>query len=160
MLNKIIKIPLIFLFSNVTYRVKLNLKAILFFKKKGYRRTAMLLANRLQRKYGIFISPNAVFDQTLNLRHPIAIIVGEGVKLGRNVIIYQNVTLGGARLGDATNSNYPEIGDNTVIFSGAAIIGGIKIGKNCVIGANSVVTKSIPDNCTVAGVPARIIKKN
>lgn len=159
MLKKIFKILFCFFYLGVDYRIKLNLKAILFFKINGYRRVTIFLTNHIQKKYSVFISPNADFDHTLTLRHPVAIIIGEGVKLGKNVIIYQNVTLGGARLGDAIAKNYPIIGDNTVIFSGAVIIGAVRIGKNCVIGANSVVTKSIPDNCTAVGVPARIIKK-
>ncbi|MDZ4297754.1 MAG: serine acetyltransferase [Moraxellaceae bacterium] len=160
MLKKILKIIFEYFCGGIEYRINLNLRALLYFKAKGRYRFARFIANRMQRKYSIFISPKTSFDETLKLRHPVAIVIGEGVRLGRNVIIYQNVTLGGARLGDGAAKNYPEIGDNTVIFSGAAIIGDIKIGKNCIIGANSVVTIDLPDNCTAAGVPARIIKKS
>lgn len=52
----------------------------------------------------------------------------------------------------------PTIGDNVVVYAGAKIIGGVHIGNNVIIGANAVVTKDVPDNCVVAGVPARIIK--
>lgn len=137
----------------------MKVRMILFFKKKGHLRAAHFIANDMQKKYGVFLSPNAEFDSTLTLRHPTSIVIGDGVKLGKNVIVYQNVTIGGARLGDGAAKNYPQIGDDTVIFAGAVVIGSIKIGQNCIIGANSVVSKDIPDNCTAAGVPARIIKK-
>lgn len=140
-------------------RVKLYLRLILFLKKSNKLRLAGFVANRLQRKYGVFISPKTTFDKTLEFRHPIGIIVGEGVCIKENVVIYQNVTLGGARIGDGKANNYPKIGANTVIFAGAVIIGNIEIGNNCIIGANSVVTKNIPSNCTAVGAPARIIKK-
>lgn len=140
-------------------RVKLYLRTILYLKEKSFPRLATYFANRLQRIYGVFISVKTDFDRSLELRHPVGIIIGEGVKIGKNVIIYQNVTLGGARLGDGKANNYPSIGDGTVIFAGAVIVGKISIGKNCTIGANSVVTSDIPDNCTAVGVPARIISR-
>ena len=86
-------------------------------------------------------------------------VIGDGVKIGKNVIIYQNVTIGGARIGDAKQSSYPEIGEGVVIFAGAVIVGKIKIGKGSVIGANAVITRDIPDNSVAAGVPARIVKE-
>lgn len=159
MLKRLLRFPYRYFFSGADYRVSLYLKLIAFFKKENIR-VAIYLANRMQRKYGVFVSPRAEFDGTLKLRHPVGIVVGDGVKLGKNVMIYQNVTLGGARLGDGMAGNYPEIGQNTVIFSGAAILGAIKIGENCIVGANSVVTKSMPDNCTVAGVPAKVIRRS
>ncbi|WP_165477443.1 serine O-acetyltransferase [Idiomarina baltica] len=72
--------------------------------------------------------------------------------------IFQNVTLGGARIGDAKESKYPEIGEGTVIFAGAVIVGKIKVGSNCIVGANSVVTRDLPNNCVAVGAPARIIE--
>lgn len=140
-------------------RVKLYLRIILYLKEKRFLRLATYFANRLQRIYGVFISVKTDFDKSLELRHPVGIIIGEGVKIGKNVIIYQNVTLGGARLGDGKANNYPSIDDGAVIFAGAVIVGKISIGKNCTIGANSVVTSDIPDNCTAVGVPARIISR-
>ena len=73
--------------------------------------------------------------------------------LGGGTIIYQNVTLGGLK------GHYgPTIGRNCVIGSGAVILGEVKIGDNVKIGANAVVLKDVPDNCTVVGVPAKIVK--
>lgn len=145
--------------SGASYRVDKSISLIVKLRSK-HPTIAKIIANRLQKKHGVFISPSAQFDATLNLRHPVAIVIGDGVKLGKNVTIYQSVTIGGARIGDANAGNYPHIGDDTVIFSGAAIIGAVKIGKNCVIGANSVVTKDIPDGCIAAGAPARILRES
>lgn len=159
MLKKMVMVLYKFMVSGAEYRIDCYLRMLNFSKKNSHPRVASYLANRMQKKYGVFISPKASFDITLKLRHPVAIVVGEGVKLGQNVIVYQNVTLGGARLGDGKASNYPEVGDNTVIFAGAVIVGKVKIGANCTIGANSVVTKDIPDNSVAVGAPARIIQK-
>lgn len=153
------KAIILLILSGSSTRVRLYLRLILFFKKNKKLRLAGFVANRLQRKYGVFISPKTNFDRTLELRHPIGIIIGEGVRIKENVVVYQNVTLGGARIGDGKANNYPRIGANTVIFAGAVIVGNIEIGDNCIIGANSVVTKSVPSNCTAVGAPARIIKK-
>ncbi|MCG6357983.1 hypothetical protein K6U58_05180 [Vibrio fluvialis] len=159
MVLKILKSTLIYFYSGSGYRVEVYLKAIFFLKERGCNRIAKYISNRLQRKFGVFISPKSNFDNSLKLKHPTGIVIGEGVTLGKNVTIYQNVTLGGARIGDAELSNYPSVGDGTTIFAGAVIIGKITVGKNSIIGANSVVTRDVPDDCKVAGVPARIIGK-
>ena len=100
-------------------------------------------------------------DLNINFPHPIGIVIAQNATLGKNCIIYQNVTIGAksfelAKLG---KKYFPTIGDNVIIYAGACIIGGIKIGNNAVIGANSVVTKDVPANSIVAGNPARIIKQ-
>lgn len=85
--------------------------------------------------------------------HLNGIIISPYANLGRNVKIYQQVTIAQDR-----NNRSAIIGDNVIIGAGVKIIGNVKIGNNVVIGANAVVVKDIPDNCTVVGVPARIIK--
>jgi serine O-acetyltransferase len=75
-------------------------------------------------------------------------------KIGKNCHIYQQVTVGHTSFGHA-----PTIKDNVIISCGAKVLGDITIGNNVVIGANAVVVKNVPDNCTVVGVPAYIIKK-
>ena len=107
------------------------------------------------------------YDEYINrgvrFPHLFGIVVARPATIGNNVWIYQNVTIGARnnKEGDGkTKENYPEIGDNTIIYAGAVIVGPVKIGKNCIIGANSVVINDVPDNCVVAGIPARIIKKS
>lgn len=148
-----------FLFGGATPRVNLHLRAMILLRETGCHLLAKVVANRLQRKHGVFISHLAQFPKSLDLKHPVGIVIGEGVKLGERVKIFQHVTLGGARLGDWQNNNYPEIGDDTVIFAGAVIIGKITIGKHCVVGANAVVTRNVPDYATVVGIPARVVSQ-
>ena len=144
-------------FGGVGPRVKVHLYLILFFKKKNFFQMAKFFSDRMQRKYGLFISAKSSFSMSLDLKHPVGVVVGDGVKIGERVKIFQHVTLGGARLGDWQDNNYPEIGDDTVIFAGAIVVGKVKVGKNCVIGANAVVTKDVPAGARVAGNPARVL---
>ena len=74
------------------------------------------------------------------------------MKIGEKVTIYQGVTIGQSK------GVYPVIGDNVIIYAGAKIVGDVHIGNNVIIGANSVVVDSVPDNTIVAGIPARVIK--
>lgn len=86
----------------------------------------------------------------------LGIVIHERCKIGKNCVIAQNVTLGGT----SHKYNVPVIGDNVYVGAGAVILGEVTVGNNVVIGANSVVTKDVPDNCVVAGAPAKIIKEN
>lgn len=86
----------------------------------------------------------------------LGIVLHPRVKIGENVIIAQQVTIGGkSKIYDV-----PVIGNDVFIGAGAKILGNITIGSNVIIGANSVVVKSVSDNCVVAGIPAKVIKKN
>lgn len=84
----------------------------------------------------------------------IGCIIHSRVSIGLNCIIGSNVTIGGK----AKYYDVPFIGDNVYISTGSKVIGNVKIGNGVIIGANVVVTKDVPDNCTVVGVPAKIIK--
>ena len=145
-------------FSGSAPRLILYLKLMIYLKKNGCNRFALIVSNRIQRKFCVFVSPKAKLSNTIRFPHPTGIVIGDGVSVGEAVTIYQNVTLGGAKIGDAQKKNYPKIGDGTVIFAGAVIVGKIKIGQNCIIGANSVVLNDIPDNATAVGAPARVIR--
>lgn len=86
----------------------------------------------------------------------IGVVLHDKSVLGKNCMIGQNCTIGGRK----GHGGPPIIGDNVYIAAGARLIGSFKIGNNVIIGANSVVLTDIPDNCVVAGVPAKIIKSN
>jgi serine O-acetyltransferase len=90
--------------------------------------------------------------------HPIGIVIGEYVKIGKKCTIYQNVTIGAKSQKDAINKKYPKIGNNVSISSHAIIIGNITIGNNVIIGAATLVNKDIPDNAVVIGNPFKILK--
>lgn len=140
-------------------------KVLLFFrmaallKRKNYNFLSAYINRKVEKNYGVYINREADIKPGLSFPHPIGIVIGQGVRIDEDVVIYQHVTLGGARRGDWQENNYPSIGAGTVIFSGAVIVGNIKVGKNCVIGANAVVINDIPDNSTAVGVPAKIIKE-
>ena len=109
---------------------------------------------------GIEIHPAAKIGNNFFMDHGLGIVIGETTEIGENVTIYQGVTLGGIMPSIESESQrnqkrHPTIGNNVIIGSGAQILGSIKVGDNARIGANSVVTKDVPPNVTVAGVPAR-----
>lgn len=89
----------------------------------------------------------------LRFQHFSNIVINEGVKIGKNCLIFQGVTIG------YSSSGVPQIGDNVVLTSGCKLLGGIRIGNNVIIGANAVVTHDIPDNSIAVGIPARVISK-
>ncbi len=104
---------------------------------------------KIYKRYGCEISPNAEIGKNLVLPHPVGVVIGEGVKIGDNCVIYQNVTLGRKNRDIA---EYPTIGDNVTIYCNSTLIGNISIGNNSIIGCNSVVMKSIKENSKCVGV--------
>ncbi|UTR16170.1 serine acetyltransferase [Salipaludibacillus sp. LMS25] len=127
---------------------------------KNYTLIATLLKNKLIRSYGLHISLKAHIGKGVEFRHPNGIVIGDGVTIGENVVIYQQVTLGGKNEGDAKKNHYPFIGHEVTIYAGAKILGDIKIGNKSVIGANSVVLKEVPEGYVAAGIPAKNIRRS
>ena len=107
---------------------------------------------------GVEIHPAVKVGKNLFIDHGMGIVIGETTIIGDNVTIYQGVTLGG--ITNIKKKKHPTIFDNVIIGAGAKILGPVTIGKNSKIGANSVVTKNIPPNITVVGVPGKIIDNN
>ena len=132
------------------YKFIKNKKNDTLFKKVYYTYIRDYFAVR----YGVEIGVSSKIGEPVDFPHPRNIVIGEGVQIGNSCIIYHDVTIG------QKNGLYPNIGDNVTIFAGSKIIGGISIGNNVVVGANSVVIKDVPNNCVVAGNPARVIGYN
>ena len=107
---------------------------------------------------GIEIHPGAEIGRRFFIDHGMGVVIGETAVVGNDVTLYQGVTLGGT--GKEHGKRHPTIGDNVVIGTGARVLGNIRVGENCRIGANSVVLRSVPDNSTVVGVPGHIVLRN
>ncbi|MEZ0497977.1 serine O-acetyltransferase [Sphingomonas sp. IW22] len=117
-------------------------------------------ANRqLRRDFGCFVQPGAQIGPGLKLPHPSGIVIGTGARIGSNCTIYHQVTLGGARRGDFKANRYPSVGDDVVLYAGAKLLGGIRVGNHVEVGANAVVRCDVPDNSVAVGIPARIISR-
>ena len=117
---------------------------------------ARWISQRAVRKTGIEIHPGAVIGKGLFIDHGSGVIIGETAVLGDNVTLYQGVTLGGT--GKEKGKRHPTLEDNVMVSAGAKILGSFTIGENAKIGAGSVVLKEVPPNCTVVGVPGRIVR--
>lgn len=137
-------------------RTRLLFRTLISAANHGNRRLAAWASARLQGR-GLYISPKAKLAATIKQPHPTGIVIGDGVIVADDVVIYQSVTLGGRRRGDWQAGRYPSVGANTVIFAGAVLAGNVRIGRGCTIGANAVVISDVPDGATAVGVPARII---
>jgi serine O-acetyltransferase len=107
---------------------------------------------------GIEIHPGAQIGQGVFIDHGIGVVIGETAIIGDDCLIYQGVTLGGT--GKEIGKRHPTLGENVVIGGGAKVLGNIQIGNNVRIGANSVVLRDVPSNCTVVGIPGRIIYRS
>ncbi len=104
---------------------------------------------------GIEIHPGAVIGQSVFIDHGMGVVIGETAIVGNYCLIYQGVTLGGT--GKEAGKRHPTLGENVVIGGGAKVLGNINIGDHVRIGAGSVVLRDVPSNCTVVGVPGRVV---
>ena len=112
---------------------------------------------------GIEIHPGAKIGKNLFIDHGMGVVIGETSEIGDNVTIYHAVTLGGISPSiesekQRNEKRHPTIGDDVVIGSGAQIIGPIKVGNGSRVAANAVVVNNVPEDSTMVGVPAKIIK--
>lgn len=148
--------------SNMEVFLYPSFKAILSYRvaHKLYRKKRYFLARwvsqRAVRKTGIEIHPGARIGKGLFIDHGTGVIIGETAIIGNNVTLYQGVTLGGT--GKEQGKRHPTLRDNVMVSAGAKVIGSFTVGENSKIGAGSVVIEEVPPNCTVVGVPGRIVR--
>lgn len=141
-----------------SFKVMLSYRRAHKLYEKGHFFRARRISQRAARRTGIEIHPGAVIGKGFFIDHGSGVIIGETAVIGNNVTLYQGVTLGGT--GKETGKRHPTLKDNVMVSAGAKIIGSFTIGENSKIGAGSVVLEEVPPNCTVVGVPGRIVKRN
>ena len=131
-----------------------------FFSVAKFDLVARIISQLSRFLTGIEIHPGAKIGKNLFIDHGMGVVIGETSEIGNNVTIYHMVTLGG--ISPSINSNdqrhvkrHPTLKDNVVVGSGAQILGPVVVGKNSKIGANAVVTKDVPENAVMIGIPAK-----
>ena len=146
----------VFLYSSFKAILHYRIAHKLYLKKHYF--LARWVSQRAARKTGIEIHPGATIGKGLFIDHGSGVIIGETAELGDNITLYQGVTLGGT--GKEQGKRHPTLEDNVMVSAGAKVLGSFTIGENSKVGAGSVVLQPVPPNCTVVGVPGRIVKKD
>jgi serine O-acetyltransferase len=126
--------------------------------RRGWFGTARFVSHISRFLTGIEIHPAARLGPGLFIDHGMGVVIGETAEVGRNVTLYQGVSLAGTSL--KREKRHPTLGDNVVVGAGAKVIGAIYIGDNSRIGAGSVVVRDVPPNSVVVGVPGRVTFKD
>ena len=131
-----------------------------FFQLAKFYLIARIISQLSRFLTGIEIHPGAKIGKNLFIDHGMGVVIGETSEIGNNVTIYHMATLGG--IAPSINSNnqrqvkrHPTLGDCVVVGSGAQILGPVMIGANTKVGANAVVTKDVPENAVMVGIPAK-----
>ena len=144
----------VFLYPSFKAILRYRIAHRLYLKKHYF--MARWISQRAVRETGIEIHPGATIGKGLFIDHGSGVIIGETAELGDNVTLYQGVTLGGT--GKEQGKRHPTLKDNVMVSAGAKVLGSFTIGENSKIGAGSVVLKEVPPNCTVVGVPGRVVR--
>ena len=146
----------VFIYPSFKAVLRYRLAHKLYLKKHYF--LARWISQRTAHKTGIEIHPGATIGKGLFIDHGHGVIIGETAIIGDNVTLYQGVTLGGT--GKEKGKRHPTIEDNVMISAGAKVLGSFTVGENSKIGAGSVVVNEVPPNCTVVGIPGRIVKRD
>lgn len=119
----------------------------------GRHSLARIVSARIYTRYNCMIAPTARIGRGVLFAHPVGVVIGEGAVIGKDCIIFQNVTIGKRSLGVG---GYPTLGNGVVIFAGAQILGEIELADGVTVGALSLVTDSfLVPGSKVVGIPAR-----
>ncbi|MYL21933.1 serine O-acetyltransferase [Halobacillus litoralis] len=128
------------------------------FHKRKFFFPARLISQWSRFLTGIEIHPGAKIGRRFFIDHGMGVVIGETCEIGDNVTIFQGVTLGGT--GKEKGKRHPTLLDNSLVATGAKVLGSITIGENSKVGAGSVVLKDVPDNSTVVGIPGHVVIQN
>jgi len=115
-----------------------------------------MLSNYAKFFSGIEIHPGATIGRRLVIDHGVGVVIGETAEIGDDVLIYHGVTLGRKTLDPV--KRHPTVGNRVILGAGAKLMGNITIGDDCRVGANAVVTKSMPAGTVAVGVNAKLIR--
>jgi serine O-acetyltransferase len=121
----------------------------------GFIWLARYLSQRVRRRTGVEIHPGATIGERFFIDHGMGVVIGETTIIGDDVTLYQGVTLGGT--GKEHGKRHPTIEDFVVAGVGATVLGDIRIGRGSRVGAGAVVIADVPPNCTVVGIPGRVV---
>ena len=119
---------------------------------------ARLLSQLSRTLTGVEIHPGATIGRGVFIDHGMGVVIGETAEVGDRCLLYQGVTLGGT--GKDHGKRHPTLANNVVIGAGANVLGAIEIGANTRVGAGSVVVRNVEANCTVVGIPGRVIHQS
>ncbi|GAB6900167.1 serine O-acetyltransferase [Kineosporia succinea] len=122
--------------------------------RRGWRVPARLISLWTRMVTGVEIHPGATIGRRFFIDHATGVVIGETAEIGDDVMLYQDVTLGGRSLEPV--KRHPTLLDGVVVGAGARVLGPITIGRNAQVGANAVVVRDVPDNAVVVGVPGVI----
>lgn len=125
---------------------------------KNWKFMARLVSQIARFFTGVEIHPGAKIGRGVMIDHGSGVVIGETCEIGNGVVIYQGATLGGT--GKHAGKRHPTIGNNVMIGAGAKVLGPFKVGDNSKVAAGSVVLKEVPPDCTVVGVPGRVVRCN
>nr|WP_115071255.1 serine O-acetyltransferase EpsC [Synechococcus sp. UW179B] len=119
---------------------------------------ARLLSQLGRGMTGVEIHPGATIGRGVFIDHGMGVVIGETSEIGDRCLLYQGVTLGGT--GKDHGKRHPTLANNVVVGAGAKVLGAIEVGANTRIGAGSVVVRNVEQNCTVVGIPGRVIHQS
>jgi serine O-acetyltransferase len=150
-------------FSEPGFRITLLTRLTRFLRSQAWSRyglyhLCLLLHSRQAVRYSVYLDPNTDIAGGLHISHPCAIVVNRRVQIGADCNLSQGVTLGAANRGPLKGN--PVLGARVFIGPGAVVVGGITIGDDSAIGANSVVLADVPPSVVVAGSPAKVVSMN
>ncbi|MCL2503600.1 MAG: serine O-acetyltransferase [Coriobacteriia bacterium] len=125
---------------------------------RGRRGLARYISQAARGRTGVEIHPGAMIGKRFFIDHGMGVVIGETTIIGDDVTLYQGVTLGGT--GKETGKRHPTLHDWVVVGVGASVLGNIIVGESSKVGGGAVVVNDVPPNCTVVGIPGRIVVRS